>query len=79
MDCIQASKLPAYNTKDRIQPYTDVLKGKFKSTRILNSKKYSWHTPCTIDDLQSLLHLDVVGNGAGSSLLSATLATAITK
>ncbi|XP_051120836.1 indole-3-acetaldehyde oxidase-like [Andrographis paniculata] len=61
---IRASKLPTYNPIDHACSYTDVTKSELKSKRILNFEQYSWHTPLTIDELQSLLCSDMVRNGA---------------
>ncbi|PIM97317.1 Aldehyde oxidase, partial [Handroanthus impetiginosus] len=60
---VRANKLPFYNPKDHTCPYTEVLKDECKSTRILNFQKYSWYTPVTVEELQSLLNSNTVGNG----------------
>ncbi|KAL2239999.1 UNVERIFIED_CONTAM: Indole-3-acetaldehyde oxidase [Sesamum indicum] len=66
---LKISKLPAYNPQDHTCPYTEVLKDEYKSTRILNVKKYSWYTPVTIEELQNLLHSGIVENGAKIKLV----------
>ncbi|KAL0460861.1 UNVERIFIED_CONTAM: Indole-3-acetaldehyde oxidase [Sesamum latifolium] len=66
---VKVSKLPAYNPQDHTCPYTEVLKDEYKSTRILNVKKYSWYTPVTIEELRNLLHSGLVENGAKIKLV----------
>ncbi|KAL0437113.1 UNVERIFIED_CONTAM: Indole-3-acetaldehyde oxidase [Sesamum radiatum] len=66
---VNVSKLPAYNPQDHTHPYTEVLKDEYKSTRILNVKKYSWYSPVTIEELRNLLHSGLVENGAKFKLV----------
>ncbi|KAL0390714.1 UNVERIFIED_CONTAM: Indole-3-acetaldehyde oxidase, partial [Sesamum calycinum] len=66
---VKISKLPVYNPQDHTYPYTDVLKDEYKSTRILNVKKYSWYTPVNIEELRNLLHSGIVENGAKIKLV----------
>ncbi|KAI3450112.1 hypothetical protein Pfo_006777 [Paulownia fortunei] len=69
---VKFSRLPSYNQKDHAFSYTEKLEDEYKSTRLLNSKKYSWYSPVTVEELQNLLHSDendtriklVVGNTA---------------
>ncbi|GER54701.1 aldehyde oxidase [Striga asiatica] len=52
------NNLPSYNPTDHVYPYTKEM----KPTRVLNSRKLSWYTPVTLEELQSLLKLDMVEN-----------------
>ncbi|PIN02954.1 Xanthine dehydrogenase [Handroanthus impetiginosus] len=66
---VRASKLPSYNPKDHTSPYTEVLKDEYKSTRILNFQKYSWYTPLTVEELQSLLNSSTAEEGVRIKLV----------
>ncbi|KAL0418395.1 UNVERIFIED_CONTAM: Abscisic-aldehyde oxidase [Sesamum radiatum] len=66
---VKINKLPVYNPQDHTYPYTEVLKDEYKSTRILNVKKYSWYTPVNIEELRNLLHSGIVENGAKIKLV----------
>lgn len=62
----KASKLPAYDPKDHVSQYTDVMKSESK---ILNVEQFSWYTPLTIDELKTLLNSEMVKNGAKTKLV----------
>ncbi|KAL0435242.1 UNVERIFIED_CONTAM: Aldehyde oxidase 4 [Sesamum radiatum] len=66
---VKLSRLPSYNPKDHTRPYTEELEDEYKSTRLLNSKKNSWYSPVTIEELQNLLHSDMVENGMRTKLV----------
>ncbi|PIN06489.1 Xanthine dehydrogenase [Handroanthus impetiginosus] len=61
---VKVSRLPPYNEKDHPCLYAKELKDEYKSTRLLNSKKYSWYSPVNIEELQKLLHSNTVENAA---------------
>ncbi|KAH6810797.1 abscisic aldehyde oxidase 3 [Perilla frutescens var. frutescens] len=63
---VKVSRLPPYNQKDHVSSYTEKLGDEFRSTRLLNSKKNSWYSPASVEELQNLLHCDTVGNGRSS-------------
>ncbi|KAL3625736.1 aryl-alcohol oxidase 3 [Castilleja foliolosa] len=56
-------KLPHYN------PNTGKLGDGFKSTSLLNSEKHSWYSPVTVDELNKLLHSELVENGTRVKLV----------
>lgn len=64
----RASKLPLFNPKDHICPYTEI-KDEYKLTQILNSEKCSWYTPVTLNEFRNLLKSDTVENGAKVKLV----------
>ncbi|KAK6163985.1 hypothetical protein DH2020_000849 [Rehmannia glutinosa] len=66
---VKVSKLPFYNPKDHSCSYTEKLEDEYKSTRLLNSQKYSWYSPVTVDELRNLLHSDMVENGKRTKLV----------
>ncbi|KAI3450113.1 hypothetical protein Pfo_006778 [Paulownia fortunei] len=60
---VRVSRLPPYNPKDHACSSGPVLNDEYRSSGVLNSKRYSWYSPVTIEELQSLLHSDMVENG----------------
>ncbi|KAH6814773.1 abscisic aldehyde oxidase 3, partial [Perilla frutescens var. frutescens] len=70
---VRSRKLPSYNHKDHVLPYSQVLNDECKSIRILNSEKHSWATPVTVEELRRLL--DMAGNGAQVKLVAGNTGT----
>ncbi|KAK6164018.1 hypothetical protein DH2020_000882 [Rehmannia glutinosa] len=62
---VKVSRLPPYNPKDHACSF--VLND--RSSRLLNSKRYSWFSPVTTEELRSLLESDVVENGKRTKLV----------
>ncbi|KAL1552862.1 aryl-alcohol oxidase 3 [Salvia divinorum] len=53
----KVSSLPLYSRKDHACSY---MGGECRSTRLLNSKKNSWYSPASVEELHNLLHSDTV-------------------
>ncbi|KAL9235390.1 hypothetical protein vseg_010151 [Gypsophila vaccaria] len=51
----KVNKLPFYDSNCQISTFPEFLKDELKFNMLLDSRKYSWHSPCTIEELQSLL------------------------
>lgn len=66
------SKLPFYDPNDEICTYPEFLKNESKP---LNFKRKSWSTPLTIDELQSLLEVNLAGNGTKIKLVVGNTST----
>ncbi|XP_002515837.2 abscisic-aldehyde oxidase isoform X1 [Ricinus communis] len=49
------SSLPVYNHNHEICTFPEFLKKEVKSSLLLDSERYSWYTPASIEELQSLL------------------------
>ncbi|KAK3408354.1 abscisic-aldehyde oxidase [Eucalyptus grandis] len=58
------SRLPPYRCKDENCTFPEFLKKEIKSSMLLDTKSYDWHTPTTVEDLQCLLETD--GNSDAS-------------
>ncbi|KAJ4971106.1 hypothetical protein NE237_004205 [Protea cynaroides] len=50
-----ASKLPFYCRRDDICTFPEFLKREIKNKILFNSEEYSWYTPVSVEELQSLL------------------------
>ncbi|KAL8548804.1 hypothetical protein ACS0TY_007901 [Phlomoides rotata] len=59
---VKSCRLPSYHSKDHACSYTEKLGDEFRLTRPFNSKKYSWFSPVTIEELQQLFHSDAVSS-----------------
>ncbi|CAA2978249.1 indole-3-acetaldehyde oxidase-like [Olea europaea subsp. europaea] len=66
---LKVSRLPSYSPKEHSCIYPQFLKDNVKSVMLLNSRRNSWYTPGTIQELLSLLHSDVVQNGTKIKLV----------
>ncbi|KAL7113651.1 hypothetical protein ACP275_04G073200 [Erythranthe tilingii] len=66
---VKASRLPSYNKKDHVLPFTKGFEDKYKSTKLLNSEQLKWYSPATIEELQNLLNVDIVENGTRIKLV----------
>ncbi|KAH0728245.1 hypothetical protein KY284_004110 [Solanum tuberosum] len=64
---IKVSKLPPYDPTKNFNTYPEFLKS--ESTTNLDSSRYLWYTPVSIEDLQSLLNSNVTENGASFKLV----------
>ncbi|XP_073140258.1 abscisic-aldehyde oxidase-like [Henckelia pumila] len=65
---VKVSRLPTYDPKDHICSYSD-LKDGYKSLTRLNSKQCSWFSPISINELQDLLHSDLVKDSGKTKLV----------
>ncbi|PHU29664.1 Indole-3-acetaldehyde oxidase [Capsicum chinense] len=64
---IKVSKLPPYNPGKKFTTFSTSLKR--ESAACLDSRKYPWDTPISIDELRSLLHSNLAENGARIKLV----------
>ena len=60
---VKLSSLPLYNHSDEICTFPQFLKNETRSTLLLDSSRYSWYNPVTIEQLRSLLGFVEDGNG----------------
>ncbi|KAL8548801.1 hypothetical protein ACS0TY_007898 [Phlomoides rotata] len=58
----KCSRLPFYNPKDHACSYTEKPGDEYGSIKLFNSKKYSWYSPATVEELQQLFHSDAVSS-----------------
>ncbi|XP_021715610.1 abscisic-aldehyde oxidase-like [Chenopodium quinoa] len=54
---LKVSRLPVYDSSCQISTFPDFLKSELKLRMLLDSGKYSWHTPVSIEELQNKLEL----------------------
>ncbi|KAL7152035.1 hypothetical protein ABFS83_04G070400 [Erythranthe nasuta] len=66
---VKASRLPSYNKKDHVLPFTKGFEDKYKSTKLLNSEQLKWYSPVTTEELHHLLNSDIVENGTRIKLV----------
>ncbi|CBI39199.3 unnamed protein product, partial [Vitis vinifera] len=66
---VKLSSLPLYNHNDEICTFPQFLKNETRSTLLLDSSRYSWYNPVTIEELQSLLGFVEDGNGTRVKLV----------
>ncbi|KAL1552861.1 aryl-alcohol oxidase 3 [Salvia divinorum] len=62
----KVSSLPLYSRKDHACSY---MAGECRSTRLLNSKKNSWYSPASVEELHNLFHSDTVGKSGSVKLV----------
>lgn len=62
----RVSRLPRFDPKHHACPYNPP---PYKSSRLLNSERYSWYTPSSINELQDLLNSEIVENGRRVKLM----------
>uniref|UniRef100_A0A2C9VZM1 indole-3-acetaldehyde oxidase n=2 Tax=Manihot esculenta TaxID=3983 RepID=A0A2C9VZM1_MANES len=60
---VKISRLPFYNRKNEICTFPKLLKRELKSSLPLESKRFSWYKPASIEELQSLLETTDANNG----------------
>ncbi|KAJ9676130.1 hypothetical protein PVL29_024905 [Vitis rotundifolia] len=60
---VKLSSLPLYNHSYEICTFPQFLKNETRSTLLLDSSRYSWFNPVTIEELRSLLGFVEDGNG----------------
>ncbi|XP_043716013.1 indole-3-acetaldehyde oxidase isoform X2 [Telopea speciosissima] len=63
------SKLPFYSHRDGICTFPEFLKREIKNKTLLNSKEYSWYSPVSVEELQSLLGSEEADNGTRVKLI----------
>ncbi|WKA11528.1 hypothetical protein VitviT2T_029019 [Vitis vinifera] len=61
---VKLSSLPLYNHSDEICTFPEFLKNETRSTLLLDSRRYSWYSPVSIEELQRLLGFVEDGNGS---------------
>ncbi|KAL2945567.1 Benzaldehyde dehydrogenase (NAD(+)) [Bienertia sinuspersici] len=59
---IKVSRLPVYDQNCQTSTFPDFLKNELKFKMLLDSGKYSWHTPFSVEDLQSKLESSEANN-----------------
>ncbi|XP_055817941.1 abscisic-aldehyde oxidase-like [Solanum dulcamara] len=64
---MKVSKLPPYDPTKNVSTYPKFLKS--ESTMILDSSRYPWYSPVSIEELRSLLNSNVTENGASFKLV----------
>ncbi|XP_038720320.1 indole-3-acetaldehyde oxidase-like isoform X2 [Tripterygium wilfordii] len=52
---VKINKLTAYNHNDKVVTFPEFLMREMKSAMTLDSKRYHWYSPVSVDELQSLL------------------------
>ncbi|XP_022898972.1 indole-3-acetaldehyde oxidase-like [Olea europaea var. sylvestris] len=60
---VRASRLPTYHPKNHNCTYSEFFGEENQSDMLLNSELYSWYTPASIEELQTLLYPNVSENG----------------
>lgn len=60
---VKISSLPLYNHNDKICTFPEFLKNETRSSLLLDSRRYSWNNPVSLEELQSLLGSVEDGNG----------------
>ncbi|XP_019052094.1 PREDICTED: indole-3-acetaldehyde oxidase-like isoform X2 [Nelumbo nucifera] len=63
------SKLPLYTHSDQICSFPKFLKQEIKSKTLIYSNGYSWYSPVSVQELQSLLETDEAENGTKVKLV----------
>ncbi|KAF5727550.1 abscisic-aldehyde oxidase-like [Tripterygium wilfordii] len=66
---VSISRLPGYVRNNKISTFPEFLKGEIRSAMRLDSKKYSWYNPVSVDELQSLLKTVAAKNGTRVKLV----------
>ncbi|KAL2536001.1 indole-3-acetaldehyde oxidase [Forsythia ovata] len=66
---VRVSRLPTYHPKNHNCTYSEFLGEEHESEKLLNSELYSWYTPASIEELQTLLHPDVAENATRINLV----------
>ncbi|KAF8403439.1 hypothetical protein HHK36_011543 [Tetracentron sinense] len=66
---VKASRLPFYTPTEEIFAFPEFLKWELKSKSLLDSKQYSWYSPVSVEELQSLLESKESDNGARVKLV----------
>ncbi|XP_065865749.1 abscisic-aldehyde oxidase-like isoform X2 [Euphorbia lathyris] len=66
---VKVSRLPLYESNGKICTFPDFLKREVKTSLFLDSKRYSWYKPSSIEELQSLLKSSNTNNGNRIKLL----------
>lgn len=59
---LKVSRLPVYDRSCQISTFPDFLKNEIKFNTFLDSGKYSWYTPLSIEELQNKLELSEASN-----------------
>ena len=60
---VKISSLPLYNHNDKICTFPEFLKNETRPSLLLDSRRYSWNNPVSLEELQSLLGSVEDGNG----------------
>nr|GLL32431.1 abscisic-aldehyde oxidase-like [Ipomoea trifida] len=66
---VKVSKLPFYDPSSDICTYPEFLKTECKSTVHLDSERYPWNTPVSLEELQGLLGSYLAENGTSVKLV----------
>ncbi|XP_010685491.1 abscisic-aldehyde oxidase isoform X2 [Beta vulgaris subsp. vulgaris] len=59
---LKAGRLPVYDRNCQVSTFPDYLKDELKFKMLLDSGKYSWYTPFSVEELQSKLELCDAGD-----------------
>ncbi|KAH7541869.1 hypothetical protein FEM48_Zijuj02G0013200 [Ziziphus jujuba var. spinosa] len=60
---VKLSRLPLYNHNDEICTFPEFLKKEIRSNVSLDSKRYNWYSPASVEELQSLLKARNINKG----------------
>ncbi|CAK9149458.1 unnamed protein product [Ilex paraguariensis] len=66
---VKESRLPFYSPNNQNCIYPEYLKDEFKSAMPLDSRRYSWCCPSTVEELQGLLEINLAEKGKRTRLV----------
>lgn len=72
---VKLSRLPIYDPSDQISVFPDFLKNEIRLNMLLDSGKYSWHTPLSIEELEAKLNLSESKNLGRVKLVASNTGT----
>lgn len=67
---VKINRLPFYNRNKEISTFPEFLKKEIRSSTLLDSKRFSWYNPVSVEELQSLLESIEADNGSLIKLVS---------
>ncbi|XP_059429456.1 indole-3-acetaldehyde oxidase-like isoform X1 [Corylus avellana] len=67
---VKINRLPFYNHNKEISTFPEFLKKEIRSSMLLDSKRFSWYNPVSVEELQSLLESIEADNGSLIKLVS---------
>ncbi|XP_019239887.1 PREDICTED: indole-3-acetaldehyde oxidase-like [Nicotiana attenuata] len=70
---IKVSKLPPYDPSENLTTFPQFLKSEFATC--LDSRRYPWYSPVSVDELQCLLNSNLAENDASIKLVSGNTGT----
>ncbi|XP_015873264.3 indole-3-acetaldehyde oxidase-like isoform X1 [Ziziphus jujuba] len=66
---VKISKLPFYNRDDKFCTFPEFLKKEIRSGIFLDSNKYNWYSPASVEELQSLLKVNDIRKGCENKIV----------